>query len=268
MGKPWSIGQRNFCDNWEKRRLIFEAMCKSIVFYGVEIWEMNKFDEIENLKKKYVKWVFGLDKCTPDYLLRREFKERSLHIEAVNRALKYEEKVIEEEGDSMMIEIIRRKELKLGNTSKIDKNREKIIGIYREINCRREKVIKQLEREEEEEDLEKIKYSTYVKEVKDELWNDWAKKDLPKYITEKIDIGVVARLRLGSENRSSKYWMKKEDTKCRLCNKDEETLKHIFEECEVSKINKDVCFIIKEDGRGRGYMRGVIWKRRRNDRDE
>ena len=35
---------------------------------------------------------------------------------------------------------------------------------------------------------------------------------------------VVARFRLGSENRSSKYWKESKEKKCRLCGEEEETL--------------------------------------------
>ena len=51
---------------------------------------------------------------------------------------------------------------------------------------------------------------------------------------------VIARFRLGSENLGSKYWKREEEKKCRLCRKGEETLRHIFEECEWTKGKKSV----------------------------
>ena len=51
LGKIYGIGRRYFKDNWEKRRLIFEAMCKSIAFYGIEVWGYEKFEEVERLTR-------------------------------------------------------------------------------------------------------------------------------------------------------------------------------------------------------------------------
>ena len=46
--------------------------------------------------------------------LRRETKEFRLHIETVDRAMKYEVKILMEKEDSLLFEILRRKELKIG----------------------------------------------------------------------------------------------------------------------------------------------------------
>ena len=49
---------------------------------------------------------------------------------------------------------------------------------------------------------------------------------------------ILARFRLGSEVKCSKYSKDSEDRKCRLCKKDEETLRHVFEKCEFTKGEK------------------------------
>lgn len=43
------------------------------------------------IKKKYIKWILGLDRTTPNYIVTEETKIRELRLEAVKRALKYEE---------------------------------------------------------------------------------------------------------------------------------------------------------------------------------
>lgn len=47
MAQIWSIGERKFGGNWEKRIMIFNVLVKSIFMYGVEIWG---WEERENWK--------------------------------------------------------------------------------------------------------------------------------------------------------------------------------------------------------------------------
>lgn len=43
------------------------------------------------IKRKYIKWILGLDKRTPNYILVEEAKMKELKLEALKRAIKYEE---------------------------------------------------------------------------------------------------------------------------------------------------------------------------------
>ena len=54
MGKLWGIGERYFRNDWKRRKMLFDAMCKSVLLYGVEIWGYKKYEEIEIVKKKYI----------------------------------------------------------------------------------------------------------------------------------------------------------------------------------------------------------------------
>ena len=265
LGKIWYKGKRNFENDQKKRKLIFAALSKSILLYGEEIWGFDEYEEIEKIKKKYIKWVFELDRNTPDYVLRRELKENSLFIDTVERALKYEEKIIVEKNESLMMEILRRKELKIGQQNQMEKTREKIIGKNKNIEDRREKVITELKKEEKDKDMESIKKSTYLYELKEILWNEWEKYDIPLYLKEKKDIRIIARFRLGSENRASKYWKKDEEKICRICNGGEETIKHVIEICNFTNVGKSVQNFLDGDGRGHGFMHGIVWKRKRKE---
>ena len=100
------------------------------------------------------------------------------------------------------------------------------------------------------------------------LWNEWERDEEIMYIKEKKDISIMARYRLGSEIRASKHWLSAKERECRLCNEKEETLEHIFEECRVSKVCKGIGFVLNEDGRGRGFMKGNTWKRNRKIHEE
>ena len=70
-----------------------------------------------------------------------------------------------------------------------------------------------------------------------------------EYLEEEkgIPTKVVARFRLGSENRSSKYWKECEEKKCRLCGEEEETLEHIFEKCIWTRGEKKAKEVLKQE---------------------
>jgi len=43
--------------------------------YGVEIWGWKEIEELEKIMLGYVRWIFGLEFCTPRYIITRELKE-------------------------------------------------------------------------------------------------------------------------------------------------------------------------------------------------
>ena len=103
MGKIWGIGEKLCKEDWVRRMMIFKTLVKSIIFYGEEVWGYKECEEVEKVKKIYVKWVLGLKRSTPDYITRRETKEGKIWEEAVFRILKYEEKL-----EGLSIEDIRK----------------------------------------------------------------------------------------------------------------------------------------------------------------
>lgn len=46
---------------------------------------------MDKIKRRYMKWVLGLDIRTPSYIVIEETKVRELEMEAVRKAIKYEE---------------------------------------------------------------------------------------------------------------------------------------------------------------------------------
>lgn len=44
------------------------------------------------MQRKYVKWLLGLDRTTPNHIDEEETRIKSIKIEAIKRAIKYEEK--------------------------------------------------------------------------------------------------------------------------------------------------------------------------------
>lgn len=47
---------------------------------------------MDKLKRKYIKWILGLDKRTPNYIIREETKMKETKMRAIKRAVRYEEK--------------------------------------------------------------------------------------------------------------------------------------------------------------------------------
>ena len=44
----------------------------------------------------------------------------------------------------------------------------------------------------------------------------------------------LARYRLGNEVKEGRYWITREERKCRLCQEEEETWEHVWEVCRRS----------------------------------
>lgn len=92
MDQAWSIGELLlFKDDFGRRMKMFNALVSSVALYGAEIWGWGGGERIDKLKRKYIKWIPGLDRRTPNYILMEETKEEEMRINALRRAIKYEE---------------------------------------------------------------------------------------------------------------------------------------------------------------------------------
>lgn len=56
-----------------------------VVGYGVEIWGWKE-REVEVLQKRYLRWVIGVKKRAPGYLIREELQREKLRARAGIRA--------------------------------------------------------------------------------------------------------------------------------------------------------------------------------------
>lgn len=73
---------------------MFDSMIASITMYGAEVWGWKKQPEIERIQIKYIKWILGLEKSTPSYIVLDETKRDEMEIRSGKRALNYEEKIV------------------------------------------------------------------------------------------------------------------------------------------------------------------------------
>jgi len=84
-----------FKENFERRMKMFQALAGSVALYGAEIWGWGGGERMDRLKR--MKWILGLDRGTPNYIVMEETKSEELRVEALSRAIKYEEKARQSE---------------------------------------------------------------------------------------------------------------------------------------------------------------------------
>lgn len=116
MKLTWSIGEKLFKEDYSRRMKIFESLVGSIALYGAEVWGRRYDDKLDVIKRKYIKWILGLDKETLNYILMEETKMKELKLEALRRAIKYEE-AARRSNKKIVIECIR--EIRKGKERRI-----------------------------------------------------------------------------------------------------------------------------------------------------
>lgn len=63
------IGERHFIADIRWRLKLFDSIVRSIALYGVEIWGWEEKEEIEKLQERYLRWILGVERTTPGYVL-------------------------------------------------------------------------------------------------------------------------------------------------------------------------------------------------------
>jgi len=284
LGKVWSIGERNFKDNWKKRMYLFEVLVESIMMYGVKIWGWKEYKEIESIQEKYIKWTLKLDQTTPSHMLHLETKRDKIATKSGIRAVKYEKKIIKSEGNDLIKECIKIKnkfssEIRINKkgekSEKWKKARKKFLeekgwsteyynhemkngsGIWIDL----EEISKCIDRQKWEEKLERSRFAKKYKNLVPEAM------EKPEYLRNEDNrnktMEIKARFRLGTETRANKYWETEENRICRLCGKGEETLQHVFEICDFTGEKHEGWKQQINGARALARMWNITWKRRR-----
>ncbi|XP_076659971.1 uncharacterized protein LOC143363245 [Halictus rubicundus] len=70
MGQVWGIGKRRFGNDWGRRIWLFNMWVWSVISYGVEIWGWREWEVLERLQERFLRWVLGVERCTPGYMVR------------------------------------------------------------------------------------------------------------------------------------------------------------------------------------------------------
>jgi len=99
MGQVWGIGKRRFGRDIGRRLWLFDKLIWTVLSYGVEIWGWEERDGIEKVEERYIRWMLGVERETPGYMVREETQREKLRCRAARRAWGYEKR-LEEGGGS------------------------------------------------------------------------------------------------------------------------------------------------------------------------
>lgn len=93
MGILWSFWERHFGGRMEWGVLLFNGIIGSILTYGAELWGWKVREEVERVQERFGRWMLGVDKCTPGYIVRDELNWNKMRVRTGKLAIGYEEKV-------------------------------------------------------------------------------------------------------------------------------------------------------------------------------
>lgn len=150
MGEMWGmIGKKRFRGNWSRRIWLFDRLIWTVLNYGVEIWEWKKREGMEKVEERYLRWIFGLDRRVPGYLVREEIQREKLRERAGKRTWEFEKRL--EEGKGSKLARICWEELK--GRSREEKTRSKWKVERRKFFEDRRWMIGEMEKKREEREL-------------------------------------------------------------------------------------------------------------------
>jgi len=215
---------------------------------------------IERVQEKYIKWILGLDKNTPGYIVREEMKTDKIRVDAGKLAVKYEDRMRERVHCKILQECWKMRRMTVGNDreayykrngyaiEEIERRRENGRWMYVEL-CERDRDIEKQERRE------RIRESRYNDKYEKLLHNN-----LPEYLKResKNKIKMIARFRCGNEERDNHFWMDEKERLCRICGEGRETMEHMAKECiEMEAREERIEELLNGDGRGLKWMKEV-----------
>ncbi len=99
LRRIWGIGERRFSADFKLRMKLYNSMVKSILMYGSEVWGWEKWEVLEKIRAKYIRWVLGLTWNTPKYIVLEEGGGITDRGSVIKQAYKYEAKIVQLEGD-------------------------------------------------------------------------------------------------------------------------------------------------------------------------
>ncbi|KAH0818181.1 hypothetical protein GEV33_004610 [Tenebrio molitor] len=223
IGAVWGIGERKFGHDFRRRIMMFDSLVKSVMMYGAEIWGWREQEGLEGVQGKYLKWVLGVDRETPGYIVMEETKRDGIRIEAGKRAMRFEERLIERGECRILQECLKEKRKEIGKG--VWKERE----AYFERNGYAGAEIERMREGGRAMTDELVQRDRYVQvqerrtRIRESRYNGKYEKiiteELPKYLgrESRKERVIIARFRCGNEERENKYWNEDRIRVCRMC---------------------------------------------------
>lgn len=215
----WSLAERLFPNQFYLRMRMFEALVKPIILYASEVTGFEAADQYEIIQRRYAKWTLGLPKQTRTAVVERECSLQPVAIERLSRALKY----LSKDNSSDLVQIAKEAEkarnhlwwktagAQMESLGWNAADAFKLIVSDPSFASILTERAKDQYHQKQGCDLERIFF-----------YNQWSGP--PPYLT-KEGYKTVARLRCGAESWDSDKW--RENTVCRVCRREPETVKHI-----------------------------------------
>lgn len=245
------IKSKVYC--WNAKETIYKAMVKTVLLYAAEIWGPRYAEEIETAQVKYFKNQFYWPRNTPNYIVRNETGTYKIHLDIVEKMLKWWLKILLMEDHrypkiclKTLIEFESRQPLNTKHNWAAQL-REVLVkvgyeelyrnGTHEQIKENLEEILEKFKFILREEDTNRINNSTYSSIYKETL-----RGGVERYLTLDTHINkirVVSQLRVAAKNCIRIYANRmsyKIDTEviCSLCGMlEEENLKHILFRCPM-----------------------------------
>lgn len=68
--------------------------------YGVEIWKER--EAVEGVQERYLRWMLGVSRMTPRYMIREKLQREKLRTRAGRRAWRMEERLVGDRGSELV----------------------------------------------------------------------------------------------------------------------------------------------------------------------
>ncbi|KYN17771.1 hypothetical protein ALC57_09941, partial [Trachymyrmex cornetzi] len=181
-----------------------------------------------------LRWVLGVERGTPGYMVREELQREKLRVKAGKRAWAFEEKLKGGGGGELARLCWKRENMRR------EENLEGRMGERGQFFG--DRVVKLEKWQREELDRERVWDELWERDEK--MWvtkynrlYGWVKEEgVPEYLSKgwgERRWRRVTRFRLRNEVRKGRYWEGEEERKCRLCGNGVETWEHVWEGCRV-----------------------------------
>ena len=251
LGRIWGMAERLFPGNFKIRMHMYDSLIASGMMYGSEIYGWKRYDEIESVQRKYVKWTLGVDGRTKNEIIMEEANRLPHCANTAKRAMKFEEKSLM--GNNEILQDC----VKWNRKYHLERR-----GFIQGIGWGQE--FEEMMRGQPNwiEDAIKITTDNYYQNIYNKLRGSTYERlrpiQLPHYLEKNNPkYKIIARFRCGNEENAGKSWLGKVD--CRICGTEAETINHMIETCVPSEWELER--LMSASGKGIKWMERVLESR-------
>ena len=93
LGRIWNVFVDLRISALDPKIQLFNAVIKTALLYGAEIWGVNQFNEVDQVQLWFIKKLYWLKRSTPNYMIYLEFGLLPLWIDSLKRYFSYLERI-------------------------------------------------------------------------------------------------------------------------------------------------------------------------------